>query len=175
MVVEDGAAEKAGIKAGDVITKIDDSAIKTGTDLQEQVARHRPGDQVLITLLRDGKKMTVRATLTNREGGTGFISPEDKASVLGATFEELSDKQKAQLGINYGLQVKNLKNGKLKSAGIPTDFIILKANNRSIRTEEDLNDVVRHASAAPERDRVLFITGCTPQGRIRYFAIDLAE
>ena len=175
MVVEDGAAEKAGIKAGDVITKIDDSAIKTGTDLQEQVARHRPGDQVLITLLRDGKKMTVRATLTNREGGTGFISPEHKASVLGATFEELSDKQKAQLGINYGLQVKNLKNGKLKSAGIPTDFIILKANNRSIRTEEDLNDVVRHASAAPERDRVVFITGCTPQGRIRYFAIDLAE
>lgn len=59
-------------------------------------------------------------TLGDGEGGvTEFISPEDKASVLGATFEELSDKQKAQLGINYGLQVKNLKNGKLKSAGIP--------------------------------------------------------
>lgn len=42
-------------------------------------------------------------------------------------------------------------------------------------TEEDLNEVVRRASAAPERDRVLFLTGCTPQGRILYFAINLAE
>lgn len=174
-VLEDGAAEKAGIQSGDVITKIDNTAIKTTTDLQEQIGRHRPGDVVTITLLRDGKTVTVKATLTNREGGTGFISADNKASVLGATFAELTDKQKERLGINYGLQIRSLKTGKLKAAGVPSDFIILKANSRAIRTEEDLNEVVRRASAAPERDRVLFLTGCTPQGRILYFAINLAE
>ena len=144
-VVPDGAAEKAGIKSGDVITRIDDAAVKTGTDLQEHIGRHRPGDA------------------------------EDKASVLGATFSELTDAQKERLGINYGLQIKSLKTGKLKSAGVPSDFIILKVNNRSVRTEEDLDDIVRRANSASERDRVLFITGCTPQGRVRYYAVNLAE
>ena len=174
-VVPDGAAEKAGIKSGDVITRVDDAAVKTGTDLQEHIGRHRPGDVVSVTLLRDGKTMTVRATLTNRDGGTGVISAENKASVLGATFSELTDAQKERLGINYGLQIKSLKAGKLKSAGVPADFIILKVNNRSVRTEEDLDDIVRRANSASERDRVLFITGCTPQGRIRYYAVNLAE
>ena len=174
-VVPDGAAEKAGIKSGDVITRVDDAAVKTGTDLQEHIGRHRPGDVVSVTLLRDGKTKTVQATLTNRDGGTGVISAEDKASVLGATFSELTDAQKERLGINYGLQIKSLKAGKLKSAGVPSDFIILKVNNRSVRTEEDLDDIVRRANSASERDRVLFITGCTPQGRIRYYAVNLAE
>ncbi|MDD5989664.1 MAG: Do family serine endopeptidase [Paludibacteraceae bacterium] len=174
-VVPDGAAEKAGIKSGDVITRVDDAAVKTGTDLQEHIGRHRPGDVVNVTLLRDGKTMTVRATLTNRDGGTGVISAEDNASVLGATFSELTDAQKERLGINYGLQIKSLKAGKLKSAGVPSDFIILKVNNRSVRTEEDLDDIVRRANSASERDRVLFITGCTPQGRVRYYAVNLAE
>ena len=83
--------------------------------------------------------------------------------------------QKERLGINYGLQIKSLKAGKLKNAGVPSDFIILKVNNRSVRTEEDLDDIVRRANSASERDRVLFITGCTPQGRIRYYAVNLAE
>ena len=174
-VVPDGAAEKAGIQSGDVITRIDDAAVKTGTDLQEHIGRHRPGDVVSVTLLRDGKTLTVQATLTNRDGGTGVISAEDKASVLGATFSELTDTQKERLGINYGLQIKSLKAGKLKSAGVPADFIILKVNNHSVRTEEDLNDIVRRANSASERDRVLFITGCTPQGRVRYYAVNLAE
>ena len=174
-VVPDGAAEKAGIQSGDVITRIDDAAVKTGTDLQEHIGRHRPGDIVSVTLLRDGKTITVQATLTNRDGGTGVISAEDKASVLGATFSELTDAQKERLGINYGLQIKSLKAGKLKSAGVPADFIILKVNNYSVRTEEDLNDIVRRANSASEHDRVLFITGCTPQGRVRYYAVNLAE
>ena len=174
-VIEDGAAEKAGIKSGDVITGMDNKPVKSGTDLQEHIGRHQPGDEISITLLRDGKTQTVKATLTNREGGTGVISAEDKASVLGATFTEVPEAVRERLGINYGLQVKSLKAGKLKSAGVPTDFIILKVNNRSVRTEEDLNDIVRSANSASERDRVLFITGCTPQGRVRYFAVNLAE
>ena len=76
--VEDGAAMKAGIRSGDVITRIDENAIKTGTDLQEQIGRHRPGDVVTVTLLRNGEQMIVRATLTNREGGTEFIPASDR-------------------------------------------------------------------------------------------------
>ena len=173
-VVEDGAAYKAGVKEGDVITQIDATPIKTGTDLQEQIGRHRPGDSVTLTILRKGSLMTFTAELTNRQGGTSLLEKTDNA-VLGAQFEELSDKLKEKLGIDYGIQVKNLKSGKLKSAGIPQDFIILKANNRVIRSEEDLNEVVDNAMSASERDKVLFLTGCTPQGRVQYYAVNLSE
>ena len=110
-VVPDGAAEKAGIKSGDVITRVDDAAVKTGTDLQEHIGRHRPGDVVSVTLLRDGKTMTVRATLTNRDGGTGVISAEDNASVLGATFSDLPALLGAfALGPVYGVVISFMKN-----------------------------------------------------------------
>ena len=94
---------------------------------------------------------------------------------MGAQFEELSEKLKEKLGIEYGIQIKNMKSGKLKNAGIPSDFIILKANNRIIRTEEDLNEVLENAMSASERDKVLFLTGCTPQGRVQYYAVNLAD
>ena len=48
--------------------------VKSGPDLQEHIGRHRPGDEVTVTLLRDGRTMHLKATLTNREGGIDVIS-----------------------------------------------------------------------------------------------------
>lgn len=174
-VVEESAAQKAGVQKGDVVTHIDGKQIKTGTDLQEQIGRHRPGDTVTLTVIRAGKTLTLTAELTNRQGGTSLIEKTDEAQLLGAEFETLSNQMKERLGINYGIQVKNLKAGKLKSAGITQGFIILKANNRVIRTEDDLTEVVNNARLAAERDKVVFITGCTPQGRVQYYAINLEQ
>ena len=174
-VVPDGAADKAGVKQGDVITQIDAAPIRTGTDLQEQIGRHRPGDTVTLTVLRNGNLIMLTAELTNRQGGTTLLEKQNESALLGARFEPLAQSLQQKLGISYGVQVKDLKSGKLKSAGIPADFIILKANNRAIRTEEDLSEVVQNAMAASEREKVLFITGCTPQGRVQYYAIDLAQ
>lgn len=75
-VITGGAAEKAGIRQGDVIIRIGETDIPSGTDLQEHIGRHRPGDVVAVTLIRDGRTFTVQATLTNREGGTGFLSKD---------------------------------------------------------------------------------------------------
>ena len=174
-VVPDGAADKAGIEAGDVITQIDSTPIKTGSDLQEQIGRHRPGDTVTVTILRRGNLLTKTACLTNREGGTGLIEKQSNNDVLGAAFEPVPDDLQQKLGISYGVRIKSLKNGRLKAAGLNSGFIILKANNRTIRTEEDLQEVVQNALAADERNRVLFITGCTPQGRVQYYAVNLAD
>ena len=112
-VVEEGAAAKAGVKEGDVITQIDATPIKTGTDLQEQIGRHRPGDTVTLTVLRKGSLLTLTAELTNRQGGTSLLEKQNESALLGAQFEQLSDKMKEKLGIDYGIQVKNLKSGRL--------------------------------------------------------------
>lgn len=175
-VIADGAADKAGVKEGDVITQIDNTPIKTGTDLQEQIARHRPGDTVTLTVLRQGKMLTLTAELTNRAGGTSLVEKGgDALKSLGAEFKEVDSAVANRLGINYGIQVKSLSNGKLKTAGIQKDYIILKANNRVIRSEEDLKEVVDNAQQASQRDRVLFLTCCTANGKVHYFAINLDE
>ncbi|MCM1034399.1 MAG: Do family serine endopeptidase [Paludibacter sp.] len=174
-VIDNGAADKAGIKAGDVVISIGNAAVKSTTDLQELVGRHRPGDIIEVGLLRNGKQMTFRVELTNKSGGTGLIEKTQDLRMLGAQFKEVSPQLKQKLGITYGLQIAGLKKGKLSSAGIPENFIILKVNNRAIRTEEDLQEVLTTALQANEQDKVLFLAGITPTGKVAYYAINLSE
>lgn len=70
-LTKDGAAEKAGVKTGDILIKIEDVEVNTGTAVQEQINRYSPGDKVRLTLLRAGKQVTVTATLQSRSGIPG--------------------------------------------------------------------------------------------------------
>ncbi|CAM5503459.1 S1C family serine protease [Streptomyces aurantiogriseus] len=63
-----GPADKAGLKAGDVITKLDDTVIDSGPTLIGEIWTHQPGDKVTITYQRDGKTHTVELTLGSRKG-----------------------------------------------------------------------------------------------------------
>ncbi|MBC3984801.1 trypsin-like peptidase domain-containing protein [Streptomyces sp. AC536] len=63
-----GPADKAGLRAGDVITKLDDTVIDSGPTLISEIWTHRPGDKVVVTFLRDGKENKVQVTLGERKG-----------------------------------------------------------------------------------------------------------
>ncbi|MEV6314263.1 trypsin-like peptidase domain-containing protein [Streptomyces sp. NPDC051776] len=67
-ITPNGPAEKAGLKPGDVITKLDDTVIDSGPTLISTIWTHKPGDQVKLTYKRDGKTSTVNVTLGSREG-----------------------------------------------------------------------------------------------------------
>jgi serine protease Do len=63
----DSAAARAGLKAGDIIVKVDGKAVTRGQDLREQVARADSGAQITLGVLRDGKPLDVTVTLADRE------------------------------------------------------------------------------------------------------------
>ena len=171
-VVEDGAAEAAGLEAEDVITEVDGKTIKTMGDLQGIMAQKRPGDQVKVKFLRNKKEKSVTLTLKNEQGNTKVVKNAD-LDVLGGQFRTISDQQKQQLGINYGLQVTKISGGKLKEAGMPQGFIIQRVNDQPMKTLEDLQDAVKTASTSKEP--VLYIQGIFPTGKKAYFAVALQD
>ena len=169
-VIEDGAAEAAGLKEGDVITAVDGQKVTKFGELQGILAKKRPGDKVSITYLRNKKSNTVTATLKNEQGNTKVVKHAD-LDVLGGSFRPITDAQKEQFNINYGLEVIKVNGGKLKDAGITKGFIIQKINDESIKSVEDLQNVVKEASTSKEP--VLWIMGIHPTGKKGYFTIPL--
>ena len=171
-VVEEGAAADAGLKEGDVITHIDGQKIKTFGELQNIIAQKRPGDKITLTYLRNKSKKTATLTLRTEKGNTKVVKDAD-IDVLGGQFKALTDAQKEQLNIGYGLQVIKVSGGKLKDAGVPQGFIIQRVNDESVKTIEDLQKIVKDASKSKEP--VLYIQGIYPTGKKGYFAVPLED
>ena len=171
-VVDDGAAADAGLKEGDVITHIDGQKVTQFGELQGILAQKRPGDKIEITYLRKKAKKTATLTLKNEKGNTKVVKDAD-LDVLGGQFRPITDSQKEQLNIGYGLQVLKVSGGKLKDAGVPQGFVIQRVNDQSIKTIEDLQNVVKNASKSKEP--VLWIQGIYPTGKKGYFTVPLED
>ena len=169
-VTEGGAAEEAGIKDGDVIVEANGQKVTKMAELQEAIAQKRPGEKITLSYLHNKKKHTATVTLKNEQGSTKVIKNMD-LDVLDANFREVTEAQKQQLNINYGLEVMKVNNGKLKEVGIGKGFIIQRVNDQSIKTIEDLQKVVKEASTSKEP--VLYIQGIYPTGKKAYFAVGL--
>ena len=169
-VVEDGAAEAAGLKEGDVITSIDGKKVTSFGELQGVLAKKRPGDKVAITYLRDKKSHNATLTLKNEQGNTKVVKNAD-TDVLGADFRPITDAQKKQLEINYGLEVVKVNGGKMKDAGVPKGFIIQRVNDEPMHTFDDLQNAVKEANNS--KDQMLVIRGIFPTGKKGGFVVYL--
>lgn len=139
---EDGAAKAAGIQQGDVIIAVDEAETRTSSALLEMIGRHRPGEVVELTVLRDGKERKIDVTLRNREGTTDVVkkgTPAQVLAALGATFETLSKEDAQAEGLDGGVRVKSVGPGKLiQQTDIREGFIITKVDKEKVYTKEDL-------------------------------------
>ena len=169
-VVEDGAAEEAGLKKGDVITHIDNQKIKSFGELQNVIAQKRPGDKITINYLRNKSKKSATLTLKNEQGNTKVVKNAD-VDALGIDVRPVTDSQKSQPEISYGLEVLKVNGGKMKDAGVPKGFIIQRVNDEPMKTFDDLQRVVKDASTS--KDQMLVIRGIFPTGKRGGFVVYL--
>lgn len=169
-VMDEGAAFDAGIKKGDVIISADGQKVTRMAELQEIISKKRPGDKLTITYLHNKKKITETVVLKNEQGNTKVVKNAD-LDVLGANFREITEAQKKQLSISYGIEVIKVNNGKLKETGIARGFIIQRVNDETIKTIDDMQKVVKDASTS--KYPVLYIQGIYPTGKKAYFAVPL--
>lgn len=171
-LVEDGAAKAAGVEQGDVIVGIDGKSVKTMPEMQEELAKHLPGDKVQIKLMRDKKERKVDVELKNVQGNTNVVKSVD-LDILGAEFKVLNEKELKQYNVGYGLKVVEVKKGLFADSGIKKGFVIIKVNGMPVKSIDDLQKAVKQANASSEQ--VLFISGVTATGRRAYFSVDLSQ
>ena len=171
-VLENGAAKAAGVEAEDVIIALNGKTVKTMAEMQEMLAKYLPGEKVKIKVLRKKKEREIEIELKSVQGDTKVVKNVD-LDQLGAEFKVLNDAEKRQYGVNYGLKVVNVKGGLFAKAGVRKGFVILKVNNVSIKTLEDLQGAVKMANASSEP--VLFISGLNSAGKRTYYSVDLLQ
>lgn len=161
----DGAARKIGIKKGDIIVSIDGNSVKTSSQLQEQIGKFSPGDEITLGYLRDGELNENKVILQNMKGNTSIV--KEPSSALGAEFGPISDKDRARLQMDDGVQVVNLSKGKLKDAGIKTGFIITDMNKIAVSSKEDIERIYMRS----DNNKPILIEGYYPDGGYAYYVI----
>ena len=169
-VDEDGSAAEAGIKEGDVIIAVDGKKVVKMSEFQEYLTNKRPGDKVTVTYLRKKQKKTATITLKNEQGNTNIVKDAD-LDVLGGTFRPVTEQEKKDLNISYGLVVTKVTGGALKDAAVYKGFVIQQANDTPMKTLNDLQKAVKDASTS--KDPVLILKGFSPTGKKAYFAVML--
>jgi len=168
-IIENGAAEEAGIKPGDIVTKINGVEVNSTSELLGDIGQYRPGDRVILSINHDGTEKDISVALKNKDGNTNIVKKEESniISLLGATFVPVNESEKQKLRISNGLKITKLENGKLKNAGIREGFIIVAVDKKTVITSDDLKNALTNKQGG------VLIEGIYPNGMRAYYGFGL--
>jgi serine protease Do len=141
-----GAADKAGLKSGDVIRKVNGQPIVGSGDLPAMLTVAKPGDRVALDVWRDGKIVRLNATLADATDKADQDEPAQLAaanggSKLGLALRPLEPIEKRQSGIAAGLVIEDAR-GAAANAGVEPGDVLLSVNGRPVSTVEQVRDMV---------------------------------
>jgi len=162
-MVKDGGANNSGIKVGDVIIEINGHAVNSSPELQEQISRYRPGDQINVVVDRNGSRKDFKVKLGEHNSNANMVGSVEFWAYLGADLEKLDDKELERYDLSNGVRVKKIHDGQFKTAGIPEGFIITRINRAAVRDIEDVKNYIEQV------DGGVFIEGVLPNGRYEFY------
>ncbi|MCF6180981.1 Do family serine endopeptidase [Lutibacter sp.] len=144
--VNDGSgAKKAGLKKGDIITKVNTVKINSFADLTGFLRTKRPEDTVTVTYLRDGEENTTNVKLSKN-----VVSA---ISTLGLSLKNLNKKELSKLNIDNGVKIDGITNKELLHYGVQKGYIITSINNQKVSSVDDVNNIIANRN----HDEVLYI------------------
>ena len=170
-----GGAREAGIEGGDRILAINGIDVGSFPSLQEQLSKHRPGDEVLVKMQRGQTRRDVVVTLTNRHGAPTLnpMSSNTKSpnavpqmkqleAAWGVALIPIPDRIRENLQLRGGVMVTDLRNGAWAQQGIRKGFIVLRIDGSPVTGLQDVERAV--ARAAHGNEEGLLIEGMYPDG-----------
>ncbi len=162
-----GAANDAGVKAGDIILEIGGVEVNRMAELQEQVGQYRPGDQINVLILRDNKVKRVLLTLRNIDGNTKVNKSLDIAEIHGAKLKNIDSNEAVRYKLKGGVKVTGVDDGKFKSAGIKEGFIITSVNRKEVNNIKDVIYIIKNSNGG------IYIEGIYSNGVSAYYAFGI--
>ena len=137
-VTANGAAAGAGLQEQDVIIAINDAAVNTTAELQEQVGRYRPSDRATVRYIRNGREQTASLTLQGIAGNNLAAADRGTDVVFGAKLSAISATEKRRINILNGVRIMEVNDGKFKDIGMREGYIILSINDRRVDAPSDV-------------------------------------
>jgi Do/DeqQ family serine protease len=142
-VPTDGGAYAAGIKKGDIITKVNNTPVSSGLEMSAQLAGFRPNDKVPVSYIRNGKEANTTVTLKAKASAVDVSSAGD---IIGAELATLDSKKAEEYDVDGGIVVKKIKEGgKLSQTKMDEGFVITSVNGRPVKSVDELSKVINSA------------------------------
>ncbi len=142
-VPTDGGAYEAGIRKGDMLTKVNGAEISNGAEMQGLISRQKPGDKIPITYIRSGNEKTALVTLKNKAGNYDIVKADAVLETLGAELTTLDAKKAREYGVTGGVIVKKINEGAINEQTRMKDgFIILKVNDKEVKSVDEMKAAV---------------------------------
>ncbi len=142
---DNSGAEDAGLKTGDIITKIDNTMVTDFADLSIAIGSKRPGDKVAVTYTRNGKENIATVTLRDQKGGTSTRTKADLSvsEKIGAEFKPLDERFKTDYGLNSGVIASNVVEGsEIAKIGIVDNYIVIEINGKPVNSQKDVEKIL---------------------------------
>ena len=145
-ITPESGAYDAGLKRGDVIVSINGTKTRTIPELQEKVARFRPGNSVSVEYIRKGEKYKTVVILKNKSNTTAIVGSETILKDLGFELRDLTRVEKQNLKVNGAYVLSITRGSKIERTNMDPGFIITKINDSEISGVEDVLDILKNAS-----------------------------
>jgi len=165
-VVENGGADEAGIKQGDIILDVNGIATNSLSSLLGVIAQYNPGTVVIVGVARNNKKTNYNVTLKNKNGTTIVIKAGDSFNneLLGALLKQVSAEELNALSIANGIKIISIEDGILSNSGISEGFIITEINGIRVNSQHNLD-----LALSKSHRRTIRLKGVYPNGvRVSY-------
>ena len=139
-VPSDGGAAAAGIKKGDLITKVNNVQVSSGLEMSAQIAGFRPKDKVNVSYKRAGKEYTTSVTLKAQPSVIAEVTPDNIQDRIGADLATLDSQKALQYEVDGGVVVRKIREGgKLSETKMDEGFVITSVNGRLVNSLDELS------------------------------------
>lgn len=160
------AAEQSGLQRGDVIVGIDGHRVSSVSELQEWVARNRPGKEIGVSYIRDGNEHEVKARLRNNEGSDLVAKKIVEFDLKGVEVEDVPYKELAGLQLESGVRIKDLGSSKWNEAGIKKGFLVTHVDKIPVDNVEDLIRILDFKKGG------ILVEGIYPDGKRGIYGLE---
>ncbi len=136
-VMKNSPADRAGLKVGDIIVALNGQKLSSVRELQFKVMKTKPGTEVNLTVVRDGKEVNIKVRIGRLPEEESRSSREEESGDLGLALRELTPQEKARLGVEGVVVVSVVPSSPAGRSGLRPGDIIMRVNYKKVTGVEE--------------------------------------